>query len=144
MQYQFDFRAYQRPFKHPLSTSHGKWDVREGIILRLIDETGRVGWGEIAPISWFGSETLEQAWDFCQQLPSEISSETIFSIPAELPACQFGFESAWEWGESSQSKIQNRSTELRQAQLPRSRRSPKSKIEMTRRRLLLCKTVITH
>jgi O-succinylbenzoate synthase len=105
MQYQFDFRAYQRPFKHPLSTSHGKWDVREGIILRLIDETGRVGWGEIAPISWFGSETLEQAWDFCQQLPSEISSETIFSIPAELPACQFGFESAWEWGESSQSKI---------------------------------------
>ena len=128
MQYQFDFRAYQRPFKRPLSTSHGKWDVREGIILRLIDETGRVGWGEIAPISWFGSETLEQAWDFCQQLPPEISTETIFSIPAELPACQFGFESAWEWGESSQSKIQNRSTELRQAQLPRSRRSPKSKI----------------
>ena len=105
MQYQFDLRANQRPFKHPLSTSHGKWDVREGIILRLTAETGRVGWGEIAPISWFGSETLEQAWDFCQQLPSEISTETIFSIPAELPACQFGFESALEWGESSQSKI---------------------------------------
>ena len=98
MQYQFDFRPYQRPFKHPLSTSHGKWDVREGIILRLLDETGQVGWGEIAPISWFDSETLEQAWDFCQQLPSEISTETIFSIPAELPACQFGFESALEWG----------------------------------------------
>ena len=105
MQYQFDFRAYQRPFKHPLSTSHGKWDVREGIILRLIDETGQVGWGEIAPISWFGSETLEQAWDFCQQLPSEISTETIFSIPAELPACQFGFESAWEWGIGNSSPL---------------------------------------
>lgn len=98
MQYRFEFRPYQRPFKHPLSTSHGKWDVREGIILRLTNETGQVGWGEIAPISWFGSETLEQAWDFCQQLPAEISSETIFSIPASLPACQFGFESAWEWG----------------------------------------------
>jgi O-succinylbenzoate synthase len=105
MQYQFDFRAYQRPFKHPLSTSHGKWDVREGIILRLTDETGRVGWGEIAPISWFGSETLEQAWDFCQQLPSEISTETIFSIPAELPACQFGFESALEWGIGNSSPL---------------------------------------
>jgi O-succinylbenzoate synthase len=103
--YQFDFRPYQRPFKHPLSTSHGKWDVREGIILRLIDETGQVGWGEIAPISWFGSETLEQAWDFCQQLPSEISTETIFSIPAELPACQFGFESALEWGIGNSSPL---------------------------------------
>jgi O-succinylbenzoate synthase len=105
MQYQFGFRPYQRPFKHPLSTSHGKWDVREGIILRLTDETGQVGWGEIAPISWFGSETLEQAWDFCQKLPAEISTETIFSIPAELPACQFGFESALEWGIGNSSPL---------------------------------------
>ena len=98
MHYQFEFRSYQRKFKRSLSTSHGSWDVREGIILRLTDEMGRVGWGEIAPISWFGSETLEQAWDFCQQLPQEITAETIFSIPANLPACQFGFESAWDIG----------------------------------------------
>ncbi|HEY9637457.1 MAG TPA: o-succinylbenzoate synthase [Coleofasciculaceae cyanobacterium] len=97
MLYQFAFRPYQRPFKRVLSTSHGNWDVRQGIILRLRDHTGRVGWGEIAPIPWFGSETLEQALDFCQQLPPEITAEAIFSIPVELPACQFGFESAWEW-----------------------------------------------
>jgi O-succinylbenzoate synthase len=101
--YQFEFRPYRRKFKRPLSTNHGIWDIREGIILRLTDETGRFSWGEIAPISWFGSETLEQAWDFCQQLPPKITAETIFSIPATLPACQFGFESAWgignrEWG----------------------------------------------
>ena len=48
------------------------------------------------PLSWFGSETLEQALDFCRQLPNEITAETIFSIPATLPACQFGFESARE------------------------------------------------
>src|SRR5207237_3044231 len=96
--YQFEFRPYQRPFKRPLSTSHGTWDVREGIILRLTNETGQVGWGEIAPISWFGSETLEQALDFCQQLPPQITATDVFSIPAELPACQFGFESAWEMG----------------------------------------------
>ncbi len=94
--YQFEFRPYRRPFKRTLSTSHGNWDVREGIILRLMDETGRVGWGEIAPIPWFGSETLEQALDFCQQLPPQITARDIFSIPAELPACQFGFESGWE------------------------------------------------
>ncbi|MFW9264213.1 o-succinylbenzoate synthase [Nostoc sp. CALU 546] len=92
--YRFEFRLYQRRFLRSLTTNHGKWDIREGIILRLTDESGRVGWGEIAPISWFGSETLEQALDFCRQLPGEITDETIFSIPDELPACQFGFESA--------------------------------------------------
>jgi len=96
MPYQFNFHLYRRPFKHPLTTSHGKWDVREGIILRLTDETGQTGRGEIAPIPWFGSETLEQALDFCQQLPSEITETDIFSIPSHLPACQFAFESAWE------------------------------------------------
>ncbi|MHC5829629.1 MAG: o-succinylbenzoate synthase, partial [Nostoc sp.] len=72
----------------------------QGIILRLTDESGKVGWGEITPISWFGSETQEQALDFCRQLPAEITDEIIFSIPDELPACQFGFESAREWGET--------------------------------------------
>ncbi len=98
MRYQFKFRPYQRRFLRSLTTNHGNWDIREGIILRLTDESGKVGWGEIAPISWFGSETLEQALDFCRQLPAEITHETIFSIPDELPACQFGFESAWEMG----------------------------------------------
>jgi O-succinylbenzoate synthase len=97
--YRFEFHPYRRPFKHPLTTHHGVWDVREGIILRLKHETGRVGWGEIAPIPWFGSETIEQALDFCRQLPPILTTETIFSIPPELPACQFGFESAWEWRE---------------------------------------------
>ncbi|RCJ31647.1 o-succinylbenzoate synthase [Nostoc minutum NIES-26] len=95
MTYKFQFRPYRRRFVRSLATSHGIWDIRDGIILSLGDETG-IGWGEIAPISWFGSETLEQALDFCRQLPEEITAETIFSIPDELSACQFGFESALE------------------------------------------------
>ncbi len=94
MLYQFEFRTYQRKFKRPLQTSHGIWDIREGIILRLTDENGQIGWGEIAPLSWFGSETFDQALDFCSQLSAIISEATIFAISAELPACQFGFESA--------------------------------------------------
>ena len=94
MFYQFEFRTYQRKFKRPLQTSHGIWDIRSGIILRLVGENNRIGWGEIAPLSWFGSESFEQALDFCHQLPANLSSEMIFSISAELPACQFGFESA--------------------------------------------------
>ena len=96
MLYQFEFRPYRRRFSVPLQTSHGIWNVREGILLSLKDKVGKVGWGEIAPIDWFGSESFQQALDFCNKLPKEISSETIFAIPDELPACQSGFESAWE------------------------------------------------
>jgi len=96
MVYQLQFRPYQRQFVRSLSTSHGDWETREGIILKLIDETGAIGWGEIAPLPWFGSETLDDALNFCNQLGKEITTETIFSIPDRLPACQFGFESAWE------------------------------------------------
>ena len=62
--------------------------------MRLMDDAGRVGFGEIAPLPWFGSETQEQAIDFCQRLPEQVLAETLLSIPSELPACQFGFESA--------------------------------------------------
>lgn len=96
MGYRFEFRPYRRKFKRPLQTSHGSWEFREGIILRLTDEKGKVGLGEIAPLSWFGSETFDRALDFCTQLPEKITATTIFSIPRDLPACQFGIESAWE------------------------------------------------
>ena len=91
----FQFRPYQRRFRQPLTTSHGVWAVREGIILRLSDREGKVGWGEIAPLPWFGSETLAQALRFCQEF-AQVNEENIKEIPDELPACQFGFESAWE------------------------------------------------
>lgn len=94
MQYRFDFYPYRRRFKPPLQTSYGIWDVREGIVISLTDETGNTSQGEIAPISWFGSETLTQALLFCQQLPAAITTKEVFSIPDDLPACQFAFESA--------------------------------------------------
>ncbi|MEB3829868.1 o-succinylbenzoate synthase [Phormidium sp. CCY1219] len=96
MRYQFDFRSYRRKFKRPMHTSHGIWEVRDGIIVRLKNEKGDVGWGEIAPLSAFGSETIGEALEFCQKLPEWISDRTIFSLPPNLPACQFGLETAWE------------------------------------------------
>ena len=96
MHYQFHFRPYRRPFRQPVITSHGVWALREGMILRLVNATGQVGWGEIAPIPWFGSETLEQALAFCHQLPAVLTDDRLCSIPETLPCCQFAFESAWE------------------------------------------------
>ncbi len=92
----FEYRSYRRSFRQPLQTSHGLWTVREGIILRLVDDAGYVSFGEIAPLSWFGSETFEEAIEFCQQLPEVIGVDTITTVPAHLPACQVGFESAQE------------------------------------------------
>ncbi|WP_204103243.1 MULTISPECIES: o-succinylbenzoate synthase [Spirulina sp. CCY15215] len=94
MVYQVGFEVYQYPFKQPLQTHHGRWDIREGIIVELVDEKRKRGRGEIAPIPWFGSETLSQALQFMQQLGTKISREDIFTIPDRLPACQFAFESA--------------------------------------------------
>ena len=90
------FRSYRRPFRQPLKTAHGLWCLREGILLRLSDEDGRVGWGEIAPIAEFGTESMGQAIQFCRSLPPDITPELFSQISATLPACQFGLESAWE------------------------------------------------
>lgn len=101
---QFEFRPYHRSFRQPLQTYHGAWRVRSGIILRLVDDRGQVGFGEIAPLEWFGSESFEQALEFCQRLPTQITPEIISSIPDNLPACQFGFESAKEWASDRSAK----------------------------------------
>ncbi|MEO0836428.1 MAG: o-succinylbenzoate synthase [Cyanobacteria bacterium J06642_3] len=92
---EFQFEVYQRRFKQPLYTSHGVWQVREGIIISLTDQAGRVRQGEIAPLPWFGSETLSQALKFCQELGSVVSDNDIKCIPDNLPCCQFALESAW-------------------------------------------------
>ncbi len=92
--YQFTYSVYERPFRQPLQTSHGNWEIRAGIIIHLIDDLGRSHAGEIAPIPWFGSESIEQAIDYCQQIGDSITSDRIQLIPDTFPACQFGFGSA--------------------------------------------------
>jgi o-succinylbenzoate synthase len=89
----FQFNIYQRPFKQPLLTSHGIWQIREGIIISLNNGV-KIAQGEIAPLSWFGSETMSEAIEFCQQLGETISIQDINTIPDNFPACQFGLESA--------------------------------------------------
>ncbi|MGK7929108.1 MAG: o-succinylbenzoate synthase [Spirulina sp.] len=96
MIYQLDVDRYRYPFKQPLKTHHGTWNIREGIIIRLTDEKGKIGKGEIAPLPWFGSETLAEAEQFIKRLETQIKREDIFAIPDRLPACQFAFESALE------------------------------------------------
>ena len=87
-------RQYGRPFKRPLKTHHGLWSERTGLILRLISPEGDIAFGEVAPIPWFGTETLETALAYLQQLGSQPILSALQTIPNTLPACQFGIQSA--------------------------------------------------
>ncbi len=94
--YLFSFGRYQRPFSYPLQTAHGLWSVREGIIIKLIDQAGSIYWGEIAPIPWFGSESLQEAIKFCTALGDSVSWP--LEIPDHLPATQFAFSAVIPYG----------------------------------------------
>lgn len=87
-------RPYCRPFRQPLQTSGGLWRERRGAIVRLAAADGRVGWGEIAPLPAFGSESLTGALQFCHSLGDTVTHGEIERIPVRFPACQFAFESA--------------------------------------------------
>ena len=89
------YKIYQRWFKPPLITSHGLWRIREGIILRLADRNNNVGFGEIAPLALFSSEGMAEAVSFCEKPAILGSVADVLEVPDHLPACQFGFESAW-------------------------------------------------
>lgn len=91
-----EVRFYRRRLRHPLQTAHGSWQWRTGLVLRLLADDGRVAWGEIAPLPWFGSETLEQSLQFLRQVPQFVAAADTLAIPNSLPATQFGWESAWE------------------------------------------------
>jgi o-succinylbenzoate synthase len=96
-----EFRIYNRPFRTPLHTSHGIWQIRRGILLKQTDPDGSVHWGEITPLEPFGTETLEEAIAFCETISTAASPQlsspqlsspqlSIATPPLHLPATTFG------------------------------------------------------
>jgi O-succinylbenzoate synthase len=89
MSRQISVKPYQRAFRQPLRTAHGKWASREGFLVR-VEQEGCIGYGEVAPLPSFGSETLAEATAFLEQVPSEPES----AVPTELPCCAFALSAA--------------------------------------------------
>jgi len=83
----FSFKAYRRPFRLPLRTSKGIWDTREGIVISVSDAQGRIGLGEIAPISWFRTETLIGALAWCESLGHQVEPERLLQPDRGLLCC---------------------------------------------------------
>ena len=100
------FQPYQRQFVRPLQTAHGPWRDRKGLIVQLrigsnsdynIHLSLSLAYGEIAPIPWFGTETLEEAITFLTQLQSVGANLTLADLsaiversPAHYSATRFG------------------------------------------------------
>ena len=83
--YRLAYRRYSLPFKTPVRTAHGPWAVREGIIVRLGTSEGSTGFGEVAPIAGFGSETVEQAEEILRDLAQgQLSVERLDAVPAKF------------------------------------------------------------
>lgn len=106
------FRTYKRAFRQPLLTAHGEWKEREGVIVRLEDNRGQVGFGEVAPISWFGTENLEDAINCLRRLGSSFFQEDVKAIPNTLPCCQFALEAALMALSERESRISSFSSEV--------------------------------
>ena len=85
----FFFQSYQRSFVNPLRTARGSWATREGFIVRVEAGGLVVGYGEVAPIPEFGTETIEAARAFLQRLVEAPELAEDAGELARLPCCAF-------------------------------------------------------
>ncbi|MEO6568815.1 MAG: o-succinylbenzoate synthase, partial [Opitutaceae bacterium] len=75
-------------------TAHGLWAEREGLIVRLENESGVVGFGEAAVIPWFGTESVDEAEAAGRELTGKVDDERLASLPARLVCLRNAFASA--------------------------------------------------
>lgn len=94
MTYAFQFRSYRLPLRTALQTAHGLWTEREGIIVRLEGEVGRVGFGEIAPIPSFGTETLAEAQELCAKFGDKVADEVLDAVGERFGCVRFALAAA--------------------------------------------------
>ncbi len=91
----FQIFTYRLPFREPLPVKDSTLTHREGLLIRLVDDDGVEGWGEIAPLPGFSresladvirnGETVARLW--CSRFP-----DALFSMRA--PSIRFGIEQA--------------------------------------------------
>ncbi len=91
---EFEFKAYRRAFAERFRTASDSMLKREGILLRVRDEEGRVGFGEVASIDSCGTEAFVSAFGFWSEMAGKIEYEAIAKRLSEYPCLQYGLSSA--------------------------------------------------
>ena len=84
MSHRLTFRRFRLPLRLPVRTAHGVWAERDGVMVRLEDSDGRMGFGEAAVIPWFGTETAEAAEAACRKLGEQVDEARLASVPTRL------------------------------------------------------------
>ncbi len=92
--FHLEFKAYQRNFKIPLRTAHGLWTRREGVLLRLTDKAGRTGYGEVAPLEAFKTESVKDAIGCLRSLPSDMPRFGFSLVSSSYPCVQMALWAA--------------------------------------------------
>lgn len=83
--------------KSPFVNSTSTFTERKGLILKLTDELGNVGYGECSPLPGFSEESLQEAESSLSETLAFLNQtefETDFSIPSELSSVKFAVEQA--------------------------------------------------
>lgn len=92
----FQYKAYRRSFARKFSNAREAFPKREGLILRIEDRDGRVGFGEAAPIPSFGTESFPSALAIAESLEEKVEIETVLDALEGYPTFRWACESALE------------------------------------------------
>jgi len=93
----FSYKAYRRHFRAGYATAGEALAAREGALVRIEDKDGREGYGEIAPVASFGSESLAAALGACEALGEALEPETVSKKLVGYPCSRYALESAMAW-----------------------------------------------
>jgi len=92
--YVLSWKRYRRRFRQPLHTAYGLWEFRDGLLVKLENSDGKSGYGEVAPIPWFGTETLDTAQLQIARLGEVVTPEVLREVSGDCPCCRFALSSA--------------------------------------------------
>jgi o-succinylbenzoate synthase len=79
-------------FSREVKSARGQWTRREGAILRLRDDDGREGFGEVAPLPGFSRESLDACTAALREVAAELVArgatveESLVQLAGALPA----------------------------------------------------------
>jgi len=101
MRLRLAYRRYSLPFRTPVRTAHGVWTEREGVIVRITNNEAGVGYGEAAPIPWFGTETFDEIEAALVALGEWVTEEQLAAVPERLGCLQFAIAGALDGARAS-------------------------------------------
>ena len=103
------FRAvpYTRDLTQPISTAHGTYHTRRGVIIKLSDDSATLGIGEAAPLPGFSRDTFESMCQGIDEFVSGIRIRGFDYVREYIETCEdqpsfvFGLGTALESAQAS-------------------------------------------